>query len=492
MRLTAVLAAISFIALLLGLAFAAADDGYFENADIQAKIEVNNLNLKYASSPATAIPINLSQPISYRFEYKVLSPDNLYITHFDLTIYFADIAIYTHSIPYEWPGLLIPAGISDAVEGEIDLRQYLQLAGLQLATGIYRVSANIYYHHEGQTQELAIGTDYPSSSPVYFHILGNPLTSVAGIVAGVGAAGAAISTASTIVGFIGTGSAVAQVSQLANLGSGNPGDWLELVKTANRLRVIRKKAKDLLALPNLTVITASPSLFDIIAAAATGSTAAAAAAGAAMLAAGGRDDRRAQLHKEVRERATTAWAGVRCPKCNSLWRQEGPCPKCNLDWEEGRRLFADQIVKLADKAIPILAKKKNIDIHSLAKKLKTNDYYAGMVGTILTDVQAVEIAKVKTPVRSFAINGASIALVALTWTQLLGLYATGFIGWIAIVSTGLTISFFIALLVSRIAQGKRIRQLQQRYTKRPETQEPEEPPEQDEPVPKESPTGDAP
>ncbi len=421
---------------------------------MKAQIVVNGKNLCDAIIPSEAVPINISEPVSFEFNYEVFE-HTVYLLRLEITVFFTDIPIFTQPVtePFGPTGLPVFAGMTNSTTGELDLQPLLEMAGLQLATGVYRIGANLFYHLEGSTTEKAIGTDYPTFYPVYFRILGNPLLSAIGVIAVAGAAFVGLSTASSLIGFIGSGSAISQIGQLANLGSGNFGDWTELAKTGWRMRSIRKKAKDLLALPNLAVL-AGTAILAGIAAVLTGHAVAEKSADA-------------KQHKiildGVRERALVAWAGVRCPKCGSKWTEpETPCPKgkCGTDWETGRKEFADKMVELADKALPILASRSTLDVRGLAKKLKTDDYYAGLVGTMLTDLGATQIAKVRTPMKSLAINGASIALVTLTWTQLLGYTAMGLIGWIAIISTGATICFFIALTISRIAQGKRIQKLQ--------------------------------
>jgi hypothetical protein len=456
-RLTTVLAAIAVCFLLMGsVVVKAQGSDWFENDDMRAQIIVNGKNLCDANVPSNAVPINISEPVSFEFTYKVTSDTDVYLIRLEITVFFTDIAIFTQPLtdPFGPGGLLVPAGNESTINDELDLQPLLEMAGLQLATGVYRIAANLFYHLDGSTEERAIGTDYPTPFPVYFRILGNPLMSAIGVVAVAGAGIVGISTASSIIGFIGSGSAIGQLGQLANLGSGSFTDWTELAKTGWRMRSIRKKAKDLLALPNLAVLAGTAILAGI----------AAALAGHAVA----EKTVDAKQHKiildGVRERALVAWAGVRCPKCDSKWTEpETPCPKgkCGIDWETGRKEYADKLVKLADKALPIIADKGTLDVRGLAKKLKTSDYYAGLVGTMLTDLGATEIAKVKTPMKSLAINGASIALVVLTWTQLLGYTAMGLIGWIAIISAGATICFFIALTISRIAQGKRIKKLQE-------------------------------
>ncbi|MFX1561885.1 MAG: hypothetical protein ACFFDP_01070 [Promethearchaeota archaeon] len=459
-KLTTILVAVAVCSLLLGSVVVRAQGSeYFQNDDMKAQIVVNGVSLKAANVPSNAIPINISEPVVFEFTYNVTSPTDVRLVRLELTVFFTDVAIFTYPVtePYGPGGLLVPAGSSNSTTGVLDLQPLLEMAGIQLATGVYRISANLFYHLEGSTEERAIGTDFPTPSPVYFRILGNPLLSAVGVAAVAGAAIVGVSTASSIIGFIGSGSAISQISQLANLGSGSFGDWTELVKTGWRMRSIRKKAKDLLALPNLAVLAGTAILAGL----------AGAVAGHAVAEATMDEKEKKMILDGVRERALAAWAGVRCPRCDAKWTEpETPCPKgkCGIDWETGRKEFADKMVELAEKALPIIAKKETLDVRSLAKKLKTSDYYAGLLGTMLTDLGATKIAKVKTPMKSLAINGASIALVTLTWTQLLGYTAMGLIGWIAIISAGATICFFIALTISRIAQGKRIQKLQEERT----------------------------
>jgi hypothetical protein len=427
----------------------------FQNEDISATITVNNFNLGSATTAANAVPIDLSDPISFSFNFTKLTTRNIVLERVEITVYFADVPVYTHREPLV-PPLLISTNDPGSISGSISLQDYLAPLGVQLVAGVYRVSANLIYHYEGETTEKAIGTDYPTVIPIYFQIQGNPILSVVGMSAAGGAVLAGASTIATVASIASVGGAVGQVGAITNLGTGGMTNWYELVMTGKRLHSIRRNARDVLALPNLAVLAGTPLL---LAAVVTLSDKEAASSPA----------EHKQILDGVRERAQAAWAGVQCPNCSAKWTElETPCKKCKLEWEQGQKMFTDKLVDLADKALPILSKKKEMTVGELRKKLKTDKYSAGMLGTILTDIGATEIIKIKTPTKRLIFSGGTIAVSFLFWGQLLGYFAMGIIGWIALISISLTTCLFFALIIARMAQGRRIRAKQQQELEEPE------------------------
>ncbi len=426
----------------------------FQNEDISATIKVNNFNLGSATTAINAVPIDLSDPITFSFTFDVLTTNNIVIERVELTVYFADVPVYTHREPLV-PPLAVPGSGDGIISGSIDLQSYLAPLGVQLVSGVYRVSANLIYHYEGVTTEKAIGTDYPTVIPIYFRIAGNPILSVVGMSAAGGAVLAGASTIATVASIAGVGGAVGQVGALTNLGTGGMTNWYELVMTGKRLHSIRRNARDVLALPNLAVLAGTPLLASAVVKLSDKEAASSPA-------------EQKQILDGVRERALAAWAGVQCPNCSAKWTElETPCKKCKLEWEQGQKMFADKLTDLADKALPILSKKKEMTVANLRKKLKTDKYSAGLLGTILTDIGATEIVKIKTPTKRLLFSGGTIAVSFLFWGQLLGYFAMGIIGWIALISISLTTALFFALIIARMAQGKRIRAKQQQELEKP-------------------------
>jgi hypothetical protein len=148
----------------------------------------------------------------------------------------------------------------------------------------------------------------------------------------------------------------------------------------------------------------------------------------------------------------------KCPKCKRKWNKKtNECKKCGFDVEDGQRAYADLLASKVSPALYLLNKKKSVSIKQLAKKTKSNNYNAGVLGAALVDTELSEITKVSTPFRSFVMNIAGLAFLIITWDQLLGRSSNSFQTTLTLIGGALSLGVIIALYFTRKSQIKKFR-----------------------------------
>ncbi len=308
-------------------------------------------------------------------------------------------------------------------------RQNVSGYSLDLLTGIYQVSVDFRYYLESDlTTPRHIGRMFYVSIPPKDIV--DLLTSVTGATAAVITGGAIVGTATNIRVL------------------------LDALQTAHKVRSIQKKAGEIKSLPNLTVIGALPALFSAV-----GFIRVSEKKKDASLDSESEESKRAGeyiLRQRLREVAPVAWLGDKCPGCRKPWNKTTKfCKKCNADEDDAKRMYGDLLVSKAPRAMKVLGKKKALSIRKLAKKTKSSQYTAGVIGAAMVDTGLTEITKIETPIRSLATNIAGLAFIVVTWQQLLGGWASQFQTTLTIVGAGLSLGVIIALYFARKTQIKK-------------------------------------
>jgi hypothetical protein len=164
------------------------------------------------------------------------------------------------------------------------------------------------------------------------------------------------------------------------------------------------------------------------------------------------------VRQRVRALARDAWRHDKCPNCKAKWRENATnCKKCKIDVDDATNAYADLLASKVDPALRVMSKKKSLSIRKLAKKTKSNEYNAGVIGAAMVDTQVTEIQKIETPLRSFVMNIGGLAFLMLTWQQLLGGAASQFQTTLAVVGGALSLGVIVALYVSRRTQVEKLR-----------------------------------
>ena len=408
------------------------DDTWIGDDKLHILVRINDEPLAYANESAKAIDIDLKIPIEIYFDTNVTNDKDLNVSA-SLVFHYQGYALFSVDVVDEATGLpwiIAPHDMDiDPVTSTLDLSN-LTLGPISLFTAVIEVQF-LFEYTEMPLQDTVSKVD----KRFYLKTPTDPtsiLTSVTGI-----------------LGVVATGTtAFALVSNFNML--------LDAIRTSHKLRSIQKKASELRSLPNLAVLGALPALFALVSGMSKG-----------VKRKEGKDGAEAPsessvseyvVRQRIREAAGDAWLMDKCPKCKRKWNKKtNECKKCGFDLEDGQRAYADLLTSKVTPALRLLNKKKSVSIKQLAKKTKSNNYNAGVLGAALVDTELSEITKVSTPIRSFLMNIAGLAFLIITWDQLLGGSTSTFQNTLTIIGAALSLGVIIALYFTRKSQIKKFR-----------------------------------
>ena len=408
------------------------DDTWIGDDKLHIQVKINGNPLAYANISANAIDINLDDPIEIYFDTNVTNDKDLNVTA-SLVFHYQGIALFSVDVVNEATGLpwiIAPHDVDiDPVTSTLDLSN-LTLGPVSLITAVIEVQF-LFEYTEMPVQDTGGKVD----QTFYLKTPTDPisiLTSVTGIAA-------VVATGTT---------AFALVSNFNML--------LDAVRTSHKLRSIQKKASELRSLPNLAVLGALPALFALVSGMSKGVKRKEGKDGAEAPSESGVSEY--VVRQRIRETAGGAWLMDKCPKCKRKWNKKtNECKKCGFDLEDGQRAYADLLTTKVTPALRLLNKKKSVSIKQLAKKTKSNNYNAGVLGAALVDTELSEITKVSTPFRAFVMNIAGLAFLVITWDQLLGGSTSNFQTTLTIIGAALSLGVIIALYFSRKSQIEKFR-----------------------------------
>ncbi|MHA1771516.1 MAG: hypothetical protein ACTSYL_03460 [Candidatus Thorarchaeota archaeon] len=411
------------------LASAQSADEWYGDENIKAYITVNDINIKDASE-ANPITLDPEGHDTLTFKVNVTAPVPIYNLTAKVAFYYQGIKIFSYEIRQNETQEILPGTQLGFEDLEVNIGGYLSGASgglpVDIATGIYQTSVDIYYYLQGD--------DY-TGPPTHtisggFYVLLPP----DGIIDVVTSAAGIATTVSTVGAVTGLGNQIYTI--------------LDGLQTAHKFRSIQKKVHELRALPNLAVIGALPTLFSIF---------------ASMKMKKKKDVKETEsvsefrLKQRLREDAPAAWPKDRCPTCGRKWNEKtNICKKCHIDEEEARRRYAELLVSKVPRAIKVLGKKKALSIKKLAKKTKSNQYNAGVIGAAMVDAGLCEVTKIETPIRGFVLNIAGLAFLIITWQQLLGGATSKWQTTLTIVGGALSLAVIIALYFARKMQIEKL------------------------------------
>jgi hypothetical protein len=408
------------------------DDTWIGDDKLHILVRINGAPLAYADESANAIDIDLKTPIEIYFDVNVTNDKDLNITS-SLVFHYQGIALFSVDVVSEatgQPWIIAPHDADiDPVTSILDLSN-LTLGPVSLITAVIEVQFLFEY-----TEMPAQTTGGTVDQTFYLKTPTDPtsiLTSVTGIAA-------VVATGTT---------AFALVSNFNML--------LDAVRTSHKLRSIQKKASELRSLPNLAVLGALPALFALVSGMSKGVKRKESKDGAEAPSESSVSEY--VVRQRIRETAGDAWLMDKCPKCKRKWNKKtNECKKCGFDLEDGQRAYTDLLASKVTPALRLLNKKKSVSIKQLAKKTKSNNYNAGVLGAALVDTELSEITKVSTPFRAFVMNIAGLAFLIITWDQLLGGSSGGFQTTLTIIGGALSLGVIIALYFTRKSQIERFR-----------------------------------
>jgi len=436
-RRTTILPVVVFAALVLlcSASLAAAQPpGWFGDDHLHAFVSINGTSITQTSQ-TEPVEIDLDDNTSIYIQIDVVGSDAIFNLNGTISFFYQSFKIFEIFLSQnETVTFLSPADPILPVEALIDFGSILStsLGGFEidLITGQFEASVSLLYYLEGET----VGVDDPHRIEQPFYLLIPPsspldaITSVAGVTT-------AVFTGTAVVGV-----------------GANFKNMFDGLSTAHKLRSIQKKASEIRSLPNLTVLGALPALFSVVA----GMVKVKKKKGVEPEVKEGVSEY--IVRQRVRQMAHEAWRHDKCPNCMAKWRENATnCKKCKIDVDDAKNAYADLLASRVDPALRVMSKKKSLSIRKLAKKTKSNEYNAGVIGAAMVDTQVTEIQKIETPLRSFVMNIGGLAFLVLTWQQLLGGAASQFQTTLVVVGGALSLGVIVALYVSRRTQVKKLR-----------------------------------
>ena len=436
--------AICGIAILAGTVLASAQEppeGWFgDNEHLHARILINGLSITEANE-TQAIQMSLDADTTIYIEIDIIGTQGIHHLKGGIGFWYQSIKVFEIGIAQaNLESLMQPDDAIPPVSGSFALGDSLstEFAGISIdvITGKFEASVSLYYLLEGEVD----GVDTPHSIEQRFFLTLPPSSAID-----------AITSVAGIATTIATGGAILGVGRGFS-------SLLEGIQTAHKIRSIQKKAGEIRSLPNLTVLGALPALFSLLALQVKikKKKASEDEIRAYEGAEGGVSEYR--IRQRAREIAPEAWVRDKCPNCKAKWPQDADtCKKCKIDIDDAERKYADLIASKVPIALQVMGKKKSLSIRKLAKKTKSNEYNAGVLGAALVDSEVTEIQKIETPVRSFVMNIGGLAFLVLTWQTLLGGAASSFQTTLTVVGAALSLAVIVALYISRRSQIQQLR-----------------------------------
>ncbi len=431
------LAVFAALVLLCSASLAAAQPpGWFGDDHLHAFVSINGTSITQTSQ-TEPVEIDLEDYTTIYIQIDVVGSEAIFNLNGTISFFYQSFKIFELFLSQnETVAFLSPADPILPVEALIDFGAILttSLGGFEidLVTGQFEASVSMLYYLEGETP----GVDTPHRIEQPFFLLIPPssfldsVTSVAGVAT-------AIATGTAVVG-VG--------ANFKNLFDG--------MSTAHKLRSIQKKASEIRSLPDLTVLGALPALFSVV-------------AGMVKVKKKKKDEEEPEtkegvseyiVRQRVRALAHDAWRQDRCPNCRTKWRENATnCKKCKIDVDDAKNSYAELLASRVDPALRVMSRKKSLSIRKLAKRTKSSEYNAGVIGAAMVDTKVTEIQKIETPLRSFVMNIGGLAFLILTWQQLLGGAASQFQTTLTVVGGALSLGVIVALYVSRRTQIEKLK-----------------------------------
>lgn len=416
---------------------AAQPPGWFGDDHLHAFVSINGTSITQTSQ-TEPVEISLEENTTIYIQIDVVGSEAIFNLNGTISFFYQSFKIFELFLSQnESVESLAPADPILPVEALIDFGAILTttVGGLEidLVTGQFEASVSMLYYLEGETP----GADAPHRIEQNFFLLIPPssfldsITSVAGIAT-------AVATGTAVIG-VG--------ANFKNLFDG--------LSTAHKLRSIQKKTSEIRSLPDLTVLAALPALFSVV-------------AGMVKVKKKKEEEEETEtregvseyiVRQRVRALAHDAWRHDKCPNCKAKWRENATnCKKCKIDVDDAKNAYADLLASRVDPALRLMNKKKSLSIRKLAKKTKSSEYNAGVIGAAMVDTQVTEIQKIETPLRSFVMNIGGLAFLLLTWQQLLGGAASQFQTTLTVVGGALSLGVIVALYVSRRTQIQKLKE----------------------------------
>ncbi len=415
---------------------------WIEDEKLHVDIRFDGVSIMNADSDTNAIVIPKSGPVELYMDINVTNDVPL-LMNGSIVFYYNDIPILPIVIqsPYDNSTTVLvsndPAFDPPPVTYSFNLSDYLRAGPVDLITGVFEARMNFFYSEVDPTDAARSSVLHQISKEFYLRLEADDFLDVVTSVAGIA-------------------TTVSTVGAVAGIG-GNIKALFDGIQTAHKVRSIQKKASEIRSLPNLTVLGALPLLFSIVASYVRVKKKKKKEGEETTE----REDSAVSeyiIRQRLRAVAPDAWPGDKCPKCKRNWdKKTNTCKKCKIGEDQARDAYTELLIGRTERAVKVMGKKKSLSIQKLAKKIKSNQYNAGVIGAAMVDTDVTEIKKIDTPFKSFVINIGGLMFLILTWQQLLGGASSQFQTTLTIVGAGMSLAVIVALYFARKIQIEKLR-----------------------------------
>lgn len=358
--------------------------------NMQAIIIVNGRNIETANSETLAIEIPEDRIITYEVDYILRVPVTFESVQFILIE--SGIEVFTHT---EEINQHMDPGSDHYGPETVDLKPYIKRYGIDLGSGVHKLKARVNYRVESLPTSADIyqmQEEYTIffEQPFFVKLAGNPVASVQGAVALLGALGTSLSV------FF----AVMNISR-GSYQAGKAAKSMYDVKRAARLEELITGT-----LPSGVSMIPTDLLRNFV----SGTVS-------------------EEIQKKFNTRLLT---GVKsrfrekemfCPNCTAKWKKGTKlCDFCGLTIQEAVNKYLESFKTITASAASEIASERIITVDKIARRLHIEKDLAGDVGAVLFDVGFIDVdPRPLISTFGFVRSGASLGGTIVVWSSLLGL-----------------------------------------------------------------------
>jgi Ca-activated chloride channel family protein len=397
---------------------------------ISFSLIIDEQNIIDAQNESDPIVLNADE-VTLFLEWINTGTSSLKLHQLELGFTFLDLTVY--SLTYELGNIISPSSTGNYTF-TLDFGPILKPAGVNLVSGIYKVTCKLIYetvqttdptHEVSMVSYKEMETSIPPSilsyataqtvdsihevdTNFYMKMESNMLTSVLGIAV---TAGTALSIVTALGATREVTTAIQTVRSISSAADIN--QLLGLKSLPNGLNILPSGQSEWVKVGDLPKETI----------------------------------------KRMYESAKKHWDGKKCPKCKAKWAKNAPkCVKCGISLEEAEKLHSETVVKLTEKAkMPIYKTAGGVGVKVLARMMGLDTM---IVNAVLKTMLDSGLAKSKVSRRfilnKFIVNGSKLIVSAIIFLQIAGLKVFGGYYLIFAIILGATISFVVGTLVNRM------------------------------------------
>ena len=357
---------------------------------IEIIIEIEGQNIQNAVDKENAIQIHPTGDIYGKLICKIIGNDTIYIDKVKIGFVIIDRDVFSNEMDIN---VSLNSGDELRINQTFTFQDVLGLETFSFVSGIYNLKYYLYYSFNASSEVL-------EGQPFYMNIIGNPLTSVTGIVSTAAVAYAGVTT----VGLINS------MSKSIPREIGNSIDNSS-VKATQKLKSFYE-AKSFKSLQN----EVSKSAFGY----------------------------------------AKVWKAGKCPSCNIEWPDgEEVCPGCHITVEESQEIYAKTLEqKSLNVCEEIINSASTLSVYGIAQNIGAGTIPTTSIVSVLIN-SGLSIAQPRmgkswnAKTRKLVFKGLSTALTSVLWVQAIGFEVIS----LSMLAVALLTATVPALIISKILEN---------------------------------------